>query len=124
MLKNFEEYTQALSKREQAHAETLEHMFEGAKGNAITGQHIIATFRNDFNIVIDASTVRRLVKHLCLTSLPNLIGTKVGYFITNDPQKLKDAAKTLISRSSENQRRAEAIHRYLRRIYGINYIGE
>lgn len=128
MLQNFEEQTYELTTDEVAVALEVGIFIEknASISKPVTSTDICDYFNDPIlypkrKIKFTGSRVRKLVNYICKTYLPNLIGTNKGYYCCTDVEELKRAAKTLLSRANENQRRADVIFKHLSKTYGVRH---
>lgn len=102
MIHGFEDITAVLSKDELELVPLFVHGFQWRIGavNAITSPEIITNLWSKKAIRVTGARVRKIVNYIRMKGLvANLIATSEGYYVENDPVKLKEYVGSLKARA-------------------------
>lgn len=106
MIDNFEEETAPLSQEEW---DLIEPVVKGLKTklgekNCITSDKMSIGLQNTFNVKVTGARIRKIINYIRRNGLvENLIASSKGYYIENDPEKIKTYVAGL-------RKRAQAIN--------------
>lgn len=123
MIDTFEEYTKPLVNGELVLAEVigsllLDHAF--GRDNAKTNAWLVSQIRRDPLFAslpkrLHSATIRKLIHHLRVTSLPHLCATSKGYFIASSDEELETWSVSLRQRIRSIESIYKSAKRALRR---------
>ena len=113
MLNLFEEYTSELSDEEKKLLPVFVSNFINHVGeeNCVTASEMVSQLNTRFNYIpkLNGSRVRKILHHIRVEGLvKNLIASKYGYYIENDPLKLKEYVITLRQRAASIKQVADS----------------
>lgn len=116
MIEGFEHETVELSDYEKKVMDVMITAFKQyyvGESKAVTSKRIQEGMASKFGIPIDGPRIRKIVSHIrCSGQIPNLMASSKGYYIENDPVKLKAYVNSLRARANSILLVAESIQKY------------
>lgn len=116
-MKNFEHYTEKLTDKEK---EILVPWFvkglaaKVGKEKIISNPQIRAGMKSSLGIDVAEVQVRKIVAYIRDNDLlPGLVATQRGYYVTKNPEEVKEYIKSLESREAGFKRARLSMERYL-----------
>ncbi len=106
MLKGFEDITYNMTESEMKLVPLFIKGFstKHGKANAVTNREIVEGLRGN-GIIITESRVRKVINYVRNTNtVPGLVATSDGYYVTNDPQEVQQYIDSLDGRENEIRR--------------------
>lgn len=88
MINNFEEQTKPLNDSEERAIPYLVRLLK--RENVLTSGRIIEYLKRKMRVDFAGPSIRKMIHHIRVKGLvPNLLASGKGYFVENDPKKVK-----------------------------------
>lgn len=119
-MKNFEHYTEKLSEKEKT--VYVPWFVRGlspkvGKENAVTNPKMIEGINRVYGVKLSEPQVRKIIAYIRENDLlPGLVATQKGYYVSNDPEEIKEYIESLKAREAGFRAAIQSMERFLIRI--------